>query len=56
MQTANIQTHDPHTDEDLADVLTAISVVAKRLAQKLNVLSQEAQEETKGEDQSEQDE
>jgi len=56
MQIANTKTHDSQTDEELADVLTAISVVAKRLAQKLNVLSREAQEETKGENQSEQDE
>lgn len=56
MQNTNIHKHEPNTDEDLADVLTAISVVTKRLAQKLNILSQEAQVKTKGEDHIEQDE
>lgn len=35
------QSRDPEMDEELADVLTAISVVSKRLARKLNMLSQQ---------------
>jgi hypothetical protein len=35
---------DPETDEELADVLTAISVVSKRLAKKLITLSQKEKE------------
>lgn len=32
------QSRDPEMDEELADVLTAISVVSKRLAKKLTIL------------------
>jgi len=56
MQISNINTHDPQIDEDLADVLTAISVVTKRLAQKLNILSRQSKDETEGGNQNEQDE
>ena len=35
---------DPEMDEELADVLTAISVVSKRLAKKLTTLSQQEKE------------
>lgn len=38
------QSRDPEMDEELADVLTAISVVSKRLAKKLTTLSQQEKE------------
>lgn len=38
------QGRDPEMDEELADVLTAISVVSKRLAKKLTTLSQQEKE------------
>lgn len=38
------QSRDPEMDEELADVLTAISVVSKRLANKLTTLSQQEKE------------
>jgi NTP pyrophosphatase (non-canonical NTP hydrolase) len=38
------QNYDPDMDEELADVLTAISVVSKRLAKKLTTLSQQEKE------------
>ncbi|HFI0504522.1 TPA: hypothetical protein ACGO6V_000760 [Streptococcus suis] len=38
------QSRDPEMDEELADVLTAISVVSKRLAKKLKTLSQQEKE------------
>ena len=38
------QSRDPEMDEELADVLTAISVVSKRLAKKLITLSQQEKE------------
>lgn len=56
MQTLNNHKHDPEIDEDLIDVLTAISVVTKRLAQKLNILSRELQDDKEGDGQNEQDE
>lgn len=37
----DIENRDREMDEELADVLTAISVVSKRLARKLNTLSQQ---------------
>lgn len=43
-------------DEELADVLTAISVVSKRLARKLTMLSQQEKEKTEGGKTDEQDE
>ena len=38
------RSRDPEMDEELADVLTAISVVSKRLAKKLTTLSQQEKE------------
>lgn len=37
---------DTEIDEELADVLTAISVVSKRLAKKLAMLSSQSKEKT----------
>ena len=48
------ETRDTNMDEELADVLTAISVVAKRLARKLTMLSR--QENSEGGKSDEQDE
>lgn len=42
---------DPETDEELADVLTAISVVSKRLARKLAALSRQGEQEPEGDKQ-----
>lgn len=39
---------DREMDEELADVLTAISVVSKRLARKLATLSRQEKEKTEG--------
>lgn len=39
---------DHETDGELADVLTAISVVSKRLARKLATLSRQEQKRTEG--------
>ncbi len=47
---------DREMDEELADVLTAISVVSKRLARKLNTLSRQDKQETEGEKTDEQGE
>jgi NTP pyrophosphatase (non-canonical NTP hydrolase) len=58
-----MQTQDKHNenrdtdmDEELADVLTAISVVAKRLARKLTTLSRPIKEKSEGGKSDEQDE
>jgi hypothetical protein len=60
METHSKQTdtdsRDHETDEELADILTAISVVSKRLARKLTMLSQLAKEKTEGGKSDEQDE
>ena len=52
MQTQAKQTYTEsrghEMDEELADVLTAISVVSKRLARKLIMLSQQEKEKTEG--------
>jgi ribosome-associated translation inhibitor RaiA len=60
MQTQAKQTdteiRDREMDEELTDVLTAISVVSKRLARKLSKLSQQEKEETEGGKTDEQDE
>jgi len=52
MQTQAKQTdteyRDREMDEELADVLTAISVVSKRLARKLTTLSRQDKPETEG--------
>jgi len=42
------ENRDHGMDEDLADVLTAISVVSKRLARKLTKLSQQEKEKLEG--------
>jgi len=50
MQAKQIDTEcrDREMDEELADVLTAISVVSKRLARKLAMLSRQNSEKTEG--------
>jgi NTP pyrophosphatase (non-canonical NTP hydrolase) len=50
METQVKQTDDHQIDEELADVLTAISVVSKRLARKLTMLSRREKEKMKGEE------
>lgn len=47
---------DREMDEELADVLTAISVVSKRLARKLTMLSRQNEQMTEGGKTDEQDE
>lgn len=47
---------DNQLDEELADTLTAISVVSKRLAQKIKALSTKEQEKKEGGTPNEQDE
>ena len=47
---------DDGFNEELAGILTAISIVSKRLAQKLNVLQRRDGRAEKGGDQDEQDE
>lgn len=47
---------DHAIDDELADVLTAISVVSKRLALKLMMLSLQEKQKTEGEKNDEQDE
>jgi hypothetical protein len=47
---------DREMDEELADVLTAISVVSKRLARKLTMLSRQARKRAEGGNSDEQDE
>jgi hypothetical protein len=42
------KSRDNNVNEELADVLTAISVVSKRLAKKLTALSEQDHQETKG--------
>ena len=46
---------DREMDEELADVLTAISVVSKRLARKLTMLSRQDRKKTEGGNSDEQD-
>jgi len=46
---------DREIDEELADVLTAISVVSKRLARKLTMLSRQDRKKTEGGNSDEQD-
>ena len=50
------ESRDREMDEELADVLTAISVVSKRLARKLITLSQQEKEKKEGGKTDEQDE
>lgn len=47
---------DSEIDEELADVLTAISVVSKRLARKLTMLSRRDEQKAEGGKSDEQDE
>ena len=47
---------DREIDEELADVLTAISVVSKRLARKLAMLSRQDEQKAEGGKSDEQDE
>lgn len=56
MQTSVNLTSTENLDEELADVLTAISVVSKRIARKLNTLSQKEREKTEGGKSNEQNE
>ncbi len=46
---------DPEVDEELADVLTAISVVSKRLARKLKMISRQNEQKAEGGKSDEQD-
>ena len=48
--------HDPKIDEELADVLMAISVVSRRLARKLAMLSRPGKQNKEGGQSHEQDE
>lgn len=52
----DIESRDREMDEELADVLTAISVVSKRLARKLITLSRQEKEKKEGGKTDEQDE
>lgn len=45
---AHAEHRDHEIDEELADVLTAISVVSKRLARKLTMLARQDKEKTEG--------
>ncbi len=45
---ANIENCDHEMDEELADVLTAISVVSKRLARKLTMLTRQDKQKMEG--------
>ena len=56
MQTHAEASKDQQLDEELADTLTAISVVSKRLAQKIKALSAKNQEKKEGGTLNEQDE
>ena len=55
-QTKPESVKDEELDEELADTLTAISVVSKRLAQKIKALSAKEQEKKEGGTPNEQDE
>lgn len=59
MQTCSKQndtnSYNREIDDELADVLTAISVVSKRLARKLTTLSQQEKEKMEGGKPDEQD-
>ena len=50
------ESHDPKIDEELADVLMAISVVSRRLARKLAMLSRQDKQNKEGGQSNEQDE
>ena len=53
---ADTECRDREIDEELADVLTAISVVSKRLARKLTMLSRQDERMAEGGNSDEQDE
>ena len=55
-QQTDTEIHDREMDEELADVLTAISVVSKRLARKLTMLSRQDRKRAEGGNSDEQDE
>ncbi len=55
-QQTDTEIRDREMDEELADVLTAISVVSKRLARKLTMLSRQARKRAEGGNSDEQDE
>lgn len=55
-QQTDTDIRDREMDEELADVLTAISVVSKRLARKLAMLSRQDRKKTEGGNQDGQDE
>ena len=52
----DVDVGDDGLNEELAGILTAISIVSKRLAQKLSVLQRRDERSEKGGDQDEQDE
>ena len=52
----DVDVGDDGLNEELAGILTAISIVSKRLAQKLNVLQRRDETAEKGGNQDEQDE
>ena len=52
----DVDVGDDGLNEELAGILTAISIVSKRLAQKLSVLQRRGETAEKGGDQDEQDE
>ena len=58
MQTSikDAETREREKNQELADVLTAISVVSKRLAQKLTALTEEEKQKKKGGEADEQEE
>jgi len=55
-QTNTEASKDQQLDEELADTLTAISVVSKRLAQKIKALSAKDQDKQEGGESNEQNE
>jgi hypothetical protein len=55
-QQTDTNCRDRETDEELAEVLLAISVVSKRLARKLSILSRQNREKTEGGNSDEEDE
>lgn len=48
VQQTDTEIRDREMDEELADVLTAISVVSKRLARKLTMLSRQDRKKAEG--------
>ncbi len=51
-----VENRDHELDDELVGILTAISVVSKRLAKKLSTLSRQDRQETEGGKSDEQDE